>query len=238
VSAAINDVAIKPVTLTSSFDLSADAVLNTVDDQTRVIFLCSPNNPSGNLMSPDAIKTIIKTFNGLVVVDEAYIDFTDVPSISKKLADFPNLIVLQTLSKAWGLAGIRLGMAYDHPEIIALLNKIKPPYNISSPSQRIALDTLTRVAEKENRVKEILQERHRVSLTLSTTRCVIHVYPSQANFVLVKVKDASRAYKYLVGKGVVVRDRSQVQLCEDCLRITIGTQRENDVLLSALSSYE
>jgi histidinol-phosphate aminotransferase len=238
VSAAINDITVKMVPLTPAFELDANAVMDAIDDKTRIVFLCSPNNPSGNLLSREAVNTVLKGFSGLVVMDEAYIDFTNTQSMTKVLDEQPNLIVLQTLSKAWGLAGLRLGMAFADPAIIALVNKIKPPYNISSPSQRLAMNSIGQLREKELRVKEILEERERVTLTLAGMKCVFHVYPSQANFLLVKLKEAGRAYTYLVQKGVVVRDRSQVQLCEDCLRITIGTPRENDQLLSALSSYE
>lgn len=238
VSAAINEVAVKSVELSSTFELDAEATLKAIDDRTRIIFLCSPNNPTGNLLSFEAIDRIVNSFKGLVAVDEAYIDFTETPSLVKSLNLRPNLVVLQTLSKAWGLAGLRLGMAFAHPGIISLLDKIKPPYNISSVAQEIAMRALKQPDEKQLRVKEILKERNRVALELGTFKRVSRVFPSQANFLLVKIKDATRAYEFLVDAGIVVRDRSKVALCEDCLRITIGTAEENSRLLTALASYE
>jgi histidinol-phosphate aminotransferase len=238
VSAAINEVLVKPVFLSEKFDLDPATVLDTVDDRTRIVFLCTPNNPTGNNLSRDALMRVVKGFNGLVVVDEAYIDFTSFPSLLSELEDYPNLIVLQTLSKAWGLAGLRLGMAFAHRDIISLLDKIKPPYNISSYAQQTAIEVLKKSSEKEKRVSEILAERARVAQALSGMKSVQKVYPSEANFILVRVSDAPRAYNYLVRAGIVVRDRSQVRLCEQCLRITIGTAIENDLLLKALAAYE
>jgi histidinol-phosphate aminotransferase len=238
VSAAINDVLVKSVSLGVEFDLIPQEVLNAVDDRTRIVFLCSPNNPTGNLLSRDAIMRIVDEFSGLVVVDEAYIDFARNSSLLNELPNHPNLVVLQTLSKAWGLAGLRLGMAFAHRDIVALLDKIKPPYNISSYAQQVAATVLANPSEISDRVSEILSERDRVASSLSKTKSVQRVYPSDANFLLVKIKDAPRAYDYLVRAGIVVRDRSQVKLCEQCLRITIGTTVENDLLLKALGSYE
>jgi histidinol-phosphate aminotransferase len=238
VSAAINEVHVKSVPLTPAFALDVDAILKATDDRTRIVFLCSPNNPTGNLLSFEAIEGIINRFEGLVVVDEAYIDFTERPSLVRNLSSSMNLIVLQTLSKAWGLAGLRLGMAFAHPEIISLLDKIKPPYNISSIAQEIAKQALTDADVKQRRVKELLKERERMSRQLGGLKSVYHVFPSDANFVLVKIKEASRAYQFLVKARIVVRDRSKVALCEDCLRITIGTPEENSRLLTTLASYE
>jgi histidinol-phosphate aminotransferase len=238
VSAAINEVAVKYVSLTATYDLDDSAVMKAVDRQTRIIFLCSPNNPTGNILSRASVDRIIEAFDGIVVVDEAYIDFTETPSLIKSLERKVNLVVLQTLSKAWGLAGLRLGMAFAHQEIISLLNKIKPPYNVSSVSQEIAQRILSDQDSQQRRVIEIRTERSRLAKELTGLACVSQVFPSQSNFLLVKVKDASRAYGYLVGAGIVVRDRSKVRLCEGCLRITVGTPDENNKLLTALASYE
>lgn len=238
VSAAINEVSVKSVSLTSAFDLDPDAVLYEINNNTRIIFLCSPNNPSGNLLSSEAIDKIIESFSGLVIVDEAYIDFSGSVSLLEAIDRKPNLVVLQTLSKAWGLAGLRLGMAFGHPDIIALLDRIKPPYNISSVAQRLAIEALDDRSSKQRRVNEILEQRRLMAKALQPLKSVKHVFPSQANFLLVRIKDAPRAYEFLVNDGIVVRDRSRVALCEGCLRITIGTAEENNKLLKVLAAYE
>ncbi len=223
VSARINNVKLKKFLLDKNFKL------NDLDFDGTVTFLCNPNNPTGNLLDLQLDK-----FKGIVVVDEAYIDFTNSPSYITKLTQYPNLIVLQTLSKAWGLAGLRLGMAFANPQIISLLNKIKPPYNISSATQKIALEALRNQKEKEEWVKAILGERDRLAGVLRNLKSVKTVYPSEANFLLVKIDDARNIYNKLIDDGIVVRDRSQVKLCEDCLRITIGTTKENDKLIDAI----
>lgn len=234
VSAEINNVEIKNIKLTKDFDLDINALREAWDDHTKLIFLCSPNNPSGNLLDPEKIKSVLTQFNGIVVVDEAYIDFTNYPGFVTLLKAYPNLVVLQTLSKAWGLAAIRLGMCFASAEIIAVLNKIKPPYNISILSQQAALEELHFEVRKNRWVTEIIVEREKLKEGLSKIDSVQKVYPSDANFLLVKMKKARSVYEALVQKGIIVRDRSNVILCDDCLRITVGTQQENQILLNEL----
>ena len=211
-----------------------EAVLNAADGRTKAIFLCSPNNPTGNNLDREAIYTILRHFDGIVVIDEAYIDFSASPSFVGELADFPNLIVLQTLSKAWGAAAIRLGMAFAAPELIAVLNKIKYPYNVNLLTQEKALELLGDTGRKDRQVKEILAERERLAALLSEPPFSYRVYPSDANFLLVDVGRATAMYEALVEKGVVVRNRDNVRMCHGCLRVTIGTREENDILLNAL----
>lgn len=237
VSAATNDIAINSVLLTPDFQLDTKAVLQAVTPSTRIIFLCSPNNPSGNLLRIQDIEQLLNGVNCLVVVDEAYIDFTDQTSWSQRLPEFENLIVLQTLSKAWGLAGLRLGICIAHPEVIALLNKIKPPYNINSFTQTEALNRLTeKPAATREQVNLLRQERIHLSESLKKIKRVRRVFPSDANFILVRIDDAREVYRQLVSKGTVVRDRSGVVLCADCLRITIGTPAENRLLIDQLNN--
>ena len=234
VSANINAVEINTVSFTPEFDIDLQATQNAWDENTKLIFLCSPNNPSGNLLNIEKIKAILTSFSGLVIVDEAYIDFANSASLTSLLAQFQNLVVLQTLSKAWGLAAIRLGMCFAHPPIIEVLNKIKPPYNISGLSQTVALESLGQVEKKDHWVKEILSERERMKSELLSTKLVEKVFPSDANFLLVKVKEAKAVYQQLIARGVVIRDRSSITLCNNCLRITIGTPKENNSLLTEL----
>ena len=234
VSANINAVEINTVSFTPEFDIDLQATQNAWDENTKLIFLCSPNNPSGNLLNIEKVKAILTSFSGLVIVDEAYIDFANSASLTSLLAQFQNLVVLQTLSKAWGLAAIRLGMCFAHPAIIEVLNKIKPPYNISGLSQSVALESLGQVEKKDHWVKEILSERERMKSELLSTKLVEKVFPSDANFLLVKVKEAKSVYQQLIARGVVIRDRSSITLCNNCLRITIGTPKENNSLLTEL----
>ena len=236
VSAEINNIAIKTVKLTPDFDLDVTAILHAVDVNTKLIFLCSPNNPSGNLLSFEKVKQVISGFTGLVIVDEAYIDFTDYAGFLPLLNQYPNLIVLQTLSKAWGLAAIRLGMCFASYEVIGILNKIKPPYNISLLSQQAAEAGLQKIQQKNEWVKEIIAERKRMEKELTQIKSVSKVYPSDANFLLVKISEARSVYHQLVSRSIIVRDRSNVILCDDCLRITIGTPTENQTLLKELKA--
>ena len=232
VSANINDVEIINIPLLPDFQLDKQAILKTIvqDVNIKLIFICSPNNPTGNLI--EGIEEIIEKFNGIVIVDEAYIDFspesTKVPLINK----YPNVIVLQTLSKAWGLAGIRVGFAFAQTEIIALLNKIKAPYNISTLNQQQALSKLSNLEEFETQRKEILAERDRLETELLALPMVQKIYPSSANFLLVEVTDANRMYNELVNKKVIVRNRHTV--IKNCIRITVGTKQENNILLTEL----
>lgn len=231
VCADINAVKIYEAPLTTDFQLDLRKVSEMIDDITKIIFLCSPNNPSGNLLKAEDIKKIITTFKGLVVLDEAYIDFSTFVGFRQYLNQYPNLIILQTLSKAWGLAGLRLGMCFASKEIIDILNKIKYPYNINVSTQSIVLDKLKAESEIKKNIKVILKERKTLHKHLSDFDWVKEVFPSDANFLLVKVSDAKRIYNEMINKGIILRDRSSVTLCENCLRITIGTPEENKVLI-------
>ncbi len=235
VSASINDVAVTKVPLTADFQVDTDAVLAAITDTTKLIWLCSPNNPSGNRLQEQAIHTILRAAQrSLVIVDEAYIDFADGPSWTTQLDQYPNLMVLQTFSKAWGLAGLRLGMGFAHPDLIAVLNRIKPPYNISAPTQTLALEALDHEADKNKFVRQILTERQWLADALTAVPSVEKIYPSDANFLLVRFTDAAGTFAGLIDEQVIVRDRSRVILCEGCLRITVGTRAENDRLLTVL----
>jgi histidinol-phosphate aminotransferase len=234
VCAEVNAVNVQQVLLTPDFDLDLEAFPKTFDATTKVIFLCSPNNPTGNLLSRDRILEVLKRFYGLVVIDEAYIDFAKGKSFLQDLDKYPNLVVLQTFSKAWGLAGLRLGMAFASEAIINILNKIKYPYNVNIRTQELALDALENRHVMEDWVKQIVQQRARVIKALEKLRITEKVFPTDSNFVLVRVQDAPATYKYLLEQKIIVRDRSRVVLCYNCLRITIGTPEENERLLNAL----
>ena len=234
VSANINDVEIVNIPLLSNFQLNKQAILNTIEQDTdiKLIFICSPNNPTGNLI--EEVEEVIEKFNGIVIVDEAYVDYSPDASKVPLINSYSNLIVLQTLSKAWGLAGVRVGFAFAQSEIIALLNKIKPPYNISTLNQQEALLKLSNITEFEVERKEILSERDRLEKELLTLPMVQKIYPSSANFLLVEVADANRTYNELVNKKVIVRNRHSV--INNCIRITVGTKQENDILLTELKN--
>ncbi len=238
VSANINNIAIRNISLTPDFDLDVDAISKTWDKNTKLLFLCSPNNPSGNLLSEEKIIQLLQTFPGLVIVDEAYIDFTKQPGFLSKIKDYSNLVVLQTLSKAWGLASLRIGMCFAQTEIIQVLNKIKPPYNISGINQQLAEKALKEVVRKEKNVQEIIAQREWLKTELKQLSSVRLVFPSEANFLLVKIDQAREKYQQLIQTGVVVRDRSSVILCQDCLRITVGTPSENQQLLETLKKLD
>ncbi|MNK09312.1 Histidinol-phosphate aminotransferase [compost metagenome] len=235
VSANINDVAFKKVNLTADYQLDLDGIANAIDTHTKLIFICSPNNPTGNSIRRQDIETILNNFQGLVVVDEAYINFSAVKSFTQELAEYPNLVVLQTLSKAWGLAALRLGMAFANKEIIAVYNKIKPPYNINQATQDIVLEALDQVDQVNDWIKETVAEREKLVRELLELDYVQHITPSDANFILVKMERPREVYDYLVQYGIIVRDRSKVELCEGCLRITVGTPAENQILLEKLN---
>src|SRR5690349_15136735 len=234
VCAEVNAVNVQQVLLTPEFDLDLEAIPNTFDATTKVIYLCSPNNPTGNLLSRDKIVEVLKRFYGLVVIDEAYIDFTKSKSFIHELKKYPNLVVLQTFSKAWGLAGLRLGMCFASEEIINILNKIKYPYNVNIRTQELALDALENVYRKDIWVAEILKERDLLVRQLKRLKIVENIFPTDANFLLVRVKDAQFTYQYLMDNRIIVRDRSRVNLCYNCLRITVGTPEENKRLIEAL----
>ncbi len=237
VSASINDVNIKKVALTDDYQIDLEAVLKAVDTHTKIIWICSPNNPTGNLLNLDHIQQIIASFSGIVVIDEAYIDFSPYKSLTSQLQKYPNLIIIQTFSKAWGLASLRLGMAFTSEEIIFYLNKIKPPYNINGLTQSKILDALEDESHKNRMVNNILYQKKLLVKDLEKLPIVLKIYPSDANFLLVKTTDGKKIYDYLVSKGIIVRDRSSVRLCEGCLRITIGSEKENFALINNLQEY-
>lgn len=238
VSADINNVAIKKVNLTTDYQLDVVKILEAVDDHSKILFLCSPNNPTGNSLDRDDIETLIQSFQGVVVIDEAYIDFSSEESCIEFIEQYPNVVVLQTFSKAWGMANIRLGQAYACTEMIDLLNKVKPPYNISELSQKAALLAFKHQDKLRESVATILRERSRVEDNLSTFSFVEEVYPSDANFILAKVEAPNRLYDFLVTRGIIVRNRSTVPLCEGCLRFTVGKPKENDALIAGLKRWE
>lgn len=237
VSADINDVKIREVQLTDDFQLDVDGILSTTHERTKLVFICSPNNPTGNLMRREDVLKVLGNFDGIVVVDEAYIHFADEPSMTADLERFPNLLVMQTFSKAWAMAGLRVGLAFASEPIIDLMNRVKPPYNVSSIAQRGVIDAIADRATVEDWISQTVSERNRLSLALESLTFVQRVYPTDANFVLVKTSDSPAIYRYLIKEKIVVRNRSSVQLCEGCLRITVGTPQENERLLKALSKF-
>ena len=237
VCADINDVEYRRVPLTDDFSLDADAMLATADERTKVMWICSPNNPTGNAFALDEIEAICSRFAGIVVVDEAYIDFSTRGSMLSCLDSLPNLIVMQTLSKAWGSASVRLGIAYASAEIIDIFNKVKCPYNINLLTQRYAIDRLERHSEVAAWVELLKANRQWLIEALGSLRCVKHIYPTDANFVLVRVSDADAIYDYLRAGGIIVRNRNRVEKCLGCLRITVGTAEENEILINALKEY-
>lgn len=237
VCADINDVEYRPVLLDEHFQISADKLLGACDDNTKVIWLCSPNNPTGNHINREAIVEVLQKFQGIVVVDEAYSDFSGERAFRTVIDRFPNLIVLNTMSKAWGCAALRLGMAFASREIIDIFNKVKYPYNINLLTQQQALETLKDPYKVDEWVKIILQERSKVMAAFLDLPICKKVYPTDANFFLAKMDDAQAIYDYLVAQGIIVRNRNKVQLCGNCLRITIGNKTENMELLAALRQY-
>jgi histidinol-phosphate aminotransferase len=237
VSADINDVAVREIRLTTDFQLDVPAIFAAISASTKLIFICSPNNPTGNLMSRESILEIARKFKGVVVVDEAYIDFADEPSLLPELASSPNLVVLQTFSKAWGMAGVRVGLTFASSEIIDLMNRVKPPYNVSGIAQQTVIDALESEATVIEWIDTARAERLQLENSLVVLDIVQLVYPSNANFLLVRVDDANAIYRYLIDEKIVVRNRNTVELCEGCLRITVGTAAENSRLLDALSSF-
>jgi histidinol-phosphate aminotransferase len=237
VSTNINDVRMVKVPLISDFQIDLPKVLAAITQKSKLIFLCSPNNPTGNLLREEDIISILKAFPGIVVVDEAYIDFAPEHTFVNKLGEFPNLVVLQTFSKAWGLAGLRLGMAFASEEIITILNKLKSPYNINTLTQELVEQSLDNVLAKDKMARQILQDKKVLINALKKLPVVEHIYPSDANFLLVKVTDARAMYTHLIGDKIIVRDRSKVILCEGCLRITVGTTEENGKLVESMAAF-
>lgn len=237
VCAEVNDVEYRKVLLDEQFCFSADKLLAAADEHTKVIFLCSPNNPTGNDLPRAEIEKLLSSFQGLVVLDEAYNDFSEVPSFLADLEKYPNLIILQTFSKAWGCAAIRLGMAFASPQIIAVFNKIKYPYNVNLLTQKQAIEMLHRYYEVERWVRTLKEERGYLEAAFAKLPCTVKMYPSNANFFLVRVTDAVKIYNYLVGQGIIVRNRHSVTLCGNCLRVTVGTRIENNKLIEALKNF-
>ncbi len=238
VCADINDIEYRKVLLDGNFQLDAEKLLGVVNAHTKVIWLCSPNNPTGNNLDEKEIEKVLRSFEGIVVLDEAYSDFSPRSPFRHRLDEFPNLIVLNTFSKAWGCAAIRLGLAYASEEIIGLFNKVKYPYNVNKLTQDAALEILNKRRDVENWIKLILEERPKLMASVAELRICEKVYPTEANFFLAKMNDATAVYEYLIDNGVVVRNRSKVALCHNCLRITVGTPQENNILLAALRKYK
>ena len=238
VCAEVNDVEYRKMLLDVYYQFKASSLLSAIDENTKAMFICSPNNPTGNSLCRKEIESLLKKFDGLVVVDEAYIDFSSSESLLKDLEQYPNLIVLQTFSKAWGCAAIRLGMAFASPEIIAIFNKIKYPYNVNRLTQEEAIKVLHKPEQIKEWVNTLLEERTRVMEEFVKLPCCVRVFPTDANFFLAKVYEATQIYDYLVSEGIIVRNRTNVALCNDCLRITIGTKEEDDALLDALRKVE
>lgn len=238
VCAEVNDVEYRKMLLDVYYQFKASSLLSAIDENTKAIFVCSPNNPTGNSLCRKEIESLLNKFDGLVIVDEAYIDFSNSESLLKDLDKYPNLIVLQTFSKAWGCAAIRLGMAFASPEIIGIFNKIKYPYNVNRLTQEEAIRVLQHPEAIKGWVNTLLEERARVMEEFVKLPCCVRVFPTDANFFLAKVYEATQIYNYLVSEGIIVRNRTNVALCNDCLRITIGTKEENDALLDALRKVE
>ena len=238
VSAAINDVLVKKVTLTDGFQLDVEAILNAVDAGTKLLFICSPNNPTGNNMRRDDVEILLNNFPGIVIIDEAYINYSRQKTFIQELTEYPSLVVMQTLSKAWGLAALRIGLCYASMDIINLFNKIKPPYNVNDASQQLALQALQNTDIVNGWITETVLQRELLIRQVHSFNFVERIYPSDANFFLMKVKDATSLYGYLLENEVVVRNRSRDAGCENCLRFTVGTPKENEQLLKLLKSYD
>ena len=234
VLANLNAIENREVLLSSDFQPKLEQIMREVDSNTKIIFLCSPNNPTGNSFSQENVRYLLKNFEGLVVIDEAYIDFAEKESWLNKLSDFPNLIITQTLSKAYGLAGIRLGICYASADVISILNKIKPPYNVNELTQRRALDRLGETEKINFEIASIVRQREVLLKILPNLKFVKKTYPTEANFILIKVDDANKRYNELIAKGIVIRNRTTQPLCENCLRLTIGTEEENKKLIEVL----
>ena len=236
VLANLNNVDNKEVLLSNDFQPQVEKILEAVISNTKIIFLCSPNNPTGNSFSTESVTTLLEKFNGFVVIDEAYIDFSDKASWLEKLDQYPNLIITQTLSKAYGLAGIRLGICYASAEVIAVLNKIKPPYNVNELTQQRALERLNNPDKVKSEIKSIIEQREQLLSVLKSVSFVEKIYPTEANFILIKVDDANKRYDELIKNGIVIRNRTTQPLCDNTLRLTIGTEEENKKLIKVLQS--
>ncbi len=237
VGANINDIAIQKAPLLPDYQLNVAHIEQLVNERTKIIWICSPNNPTGNSLDRIDIETILNHFDGIVVVDEAYINFSKQKSFVQSLIDYPNLVVLQTLSKAWGLAGLRLGMCFASPEIIGYMNKVKAPYNINMVTQDLALQALEEVGQVNDMIQLLVDMRIALAEVIASMPHVIKVFPSDTNFLFVKIPHARKLYEYLLTQGIIVRDRSLLELCEDSLRITVGTEQENTALVDAMYQW-
>ena len=237
VSANINDVQVQNAPLLSDYQLNLAHIEQLVNEHTKIIWICSPNNPTGNSLDRIDIETILNHFDGIVVIDEAYINFSKQKSFVQSLIDYPNLVVMQTLSKAWGLAGLRLGMCFANPDIIGYMNKVKAPYNINIVTQELALQALEEVGQVNDMIKLLVDMRNALAQVIASMPHVIQVFPSDTNFILVKIPNARKLYEFLMSKGIIVRDRSALALCEDSLRITVGTEQENTLLVDAMYEW-
>jgi histidinol-phosphate aminotransferase len=237
VSGNINDIAVQKAPLLLDYQLNVAYIEQLVNANTKIIWICSPNNPTGNSLDRIDIETILNHFDGIVVMDEAYINFSKQKSFVQSLIDYPNLVVLQTLSKAWGLAGLRLGMCFASPDIIGYMNKVKAPYNINIVTQELALQALEEVGQVNDMIQLLVDMRNALAQVIASMPQVIQVFPSDTNFILVKIPQARKLYEFLMSKGIIVRDRSALELCEDSLRITVGTEQENTLLVDAMYEW-
>jgi histidinol-phosphate aminotransferase len=238
VLANLNAIENREILLSEDFQPQLEVIMKAVDKNTKMIFLCSPNNPTGNSFSEESVQYLLDNFNGLVVIDEAYIDFSDKASWIQKIKDYPNLIITQTLSKAYGLAGIRLGICYASAAIIGVLNKIKPPYNVNELTQQRALHRLANPTQIKEEINYIIEQREQLLKVLNEVNFVTKIYPTEANFILIKVDNANQRYDELIAKGIVIRNRTTQPLCENTLRLTIGTEEENKKLMAALKTLD
>jgi histidinol-phosphate aminotransferase len=238
VCANINDIEVREVFLTEDFQLKVEEILSAVDENTKLLFICSPNNPTGNNFNRIDIETLLNNFPGMVIIDEAYINFSRQKPFLQELTEYENLVVMQTLSKAWGLAALRLGLGFASEKMIDLFNKVKPPYNINLSSQQLGLKALSNIGEVNQNIKNIVAQRSWMEQQLKPFNFIKKIYPSDSNFILVKVDDADKLYQYLLLNRIIVRNRTNEPLCENCIRITIGTEIENHSLINALKNYE
>ena len=237
VCANINDVAVKEINLAKDFQLDVERILESIDPNTRLLFICSPNNPTGNNMNRMDIEMLINNFPGIVIIDEAYINYSKQKTFLQELTEYENLIVMQTLSKAWGLAALRLGIAFASEKMIELFNKVKPPYNINKASQDLGMEALSKIEEVNTNIKNTVEQRNLLQQELSQFGFIQKIYPSDANFILAKTDNADKLYQYLSAQKIIVRNRSKEPLCDNCIRITVGTPTENKILIEALKTY-
>lgn len=238
VCANINNVTVKEINLTLDFQLDVDRILEQIDSRTKLLFICSPNNPTGNNLNRTDIETLLNNFSGILIIDEAYINYSKQKTFLQELTEYENLLVMQTLSKAWGLAALRLGLAFASEKIIDLFNRVKPPYNINLASQQLGIKALEGINEVNANIKTTVVQRELMEQDLMKFDFIEKIYPSDANFILIKTKNADKLYQYLSGKKIIVRNRSRESLCENCIRVTVGTPMENMTLIEALKNYK